>query len=272
MDKNKLLELRIIEEIDTWNIQLRYGNRSPDKYPERAKYSLYGLGIETAKRIYTKAKEIQKENEGQNRNYSDNIDYSNFSFKEATKKFKKEYILSQLKKHNNVPHEAAEASGVTNDAFRHYMMASKIRVREMRKSLPKTDNPAKPEEIFNPVEIAEQVIDSYNDTFKGRLNTLVAYNKQMIANKISEVVDEIIQNQDPDSKTGLYLQDDYTGLNYEDAKSQFRKDYLKHMINKHYCKNLKPVAKAIGIPYSSMPITLKRAGIKNFKDALKKKV
>lgn len=260
---NVELEQIIMKEIDTWDIQLR-NNSSSIKSSQKAKFSLYELGIEAAKKIYAESKTIQK------KKYLEKVDYSNFSFKEAIGEFRREYLLSQLKRHNNVPQEAAKASDVTCDAFRHYMMASKIKVREIRESLSKTD---KPGNKFNPVKIAEKVIDSYSGVFTGRLKTLVSKNKKLIANRISDVVGDIIQydnlDSNPDPSLGLYLQDDYVELNFEDAVSKFRKDYLKHMVNKHYCKNLRPLAEAIGVNYGAVRVTLTREGIR-IKDVLSK--
>jgi len=257
--ENKL-ERRIINEIDTWKISFR-----DQKDPKKAKSLLYGIGIEAAKRIYTKAEKVQKIE------FSETIDFSKLSFKKATREFIRGYLLLQLKGNNNDLKKAADASGIKLDSFKYHMKISEIRIREIKKSFYKTNN------TFNSFEVVEQVKDSYYGHFKASLNTLVAYNTQVIANtqliasRISEVVGDIIQDSNPNSGPGLYFKDDYKKLNFKDAKSEFKKNYLIHMINKHNCKNLRPVAEAIGVNYKTAGMALDREGI-NLKDILSEQV
>lgn len=257
--ENKL-ERRIIDEIDTWKISFR-----DQKDPKKAKSLLYGIGIEAAKRIYTKAEMVQKIE------FSDNIDFSKFSLKEATREFIRGYLLLQLKTNNHIPEKAADASGMTFDGFKYHMKISEIRIREIKKSFYKTNN------TFSPVEVVELVINSYYGCFRDSLHTLVAYNTQLIADtqliasRISDVVGDIIQDSNPNSESGLYFKDDYKKLNFNDAKNEFKKDYLIHLINKHYCNDLRPVVEAIGVNYSLAGVTLNREGIK-LKDILSEQV
>ena len=250
------LEKIIMKEIDTWNINLR-NNSSSIKPTQKVKFLLYGLAIEAATRIYAETKNDQK------KKHPEGVDYSNLSFKEATNEFVREYLLSQLERHNNVPQKAAEASAITCDSFRYHMVASKISVREIRESLSKTD---KSEEPFDSMEIIGDLIDSYNVNSKGRIKTFISRNKQKIANRLSEVITDAIDSSyldfKPGPSPGLYFQDDYIELNFKTANRKFKKDYLEHMINKHYCKNLRPVAEAIGINYGAIRVTLTRAGVK----------
>ena len=254
MNMKQELEQVIIDEIDTWDIKLR-NNSSSINPTQEVKLLLYGLAIEAARRIYAETKDDQK------KKHSEGVDYSNLSFKGATNEFMGEYLLSQLERHNNVPEKAAKASAITCDSFRYHMVKSKISVREIRESLSKTYKPEKP---FDSMEVIEDLIDDYTVNSKSRTKTFLLYNKKKIANRISEVITDAIHDSHMDSEpsSGLYFQDDYIELDFEDARSKFRKDYLEHMIKKHYSKNIKPVAKAMGLTYSSARAALTREGVK----------
>jgi len=249
MHHNQDLELAVIKEINTWEIQMI------DKDHLNITQSLlYDFGIRVARELYTEAQNILYAQETLT-----GIDFITLSFREATKEFTREYLSSQLKRNNLNSLNTAKASGLTYNKFRYQLTKFGISIKKIKKSSQEINYEPTLSNTFNPVKTVDEIINSYKRFNKKCLNSLVSYNKKEVANKLLEIVknhnsdfnqnfnyNEFNQNH----IDGLYFQNDYLDLNLKDANKKFKKDYFRHITKKHYNLNLKLETEAQSAKYN----------------------
>ena len=253
MHHNQDLELAVIKEINTWKIQMI------DKdYLNIVQSLLYDFGIRVARELYTEIQKIPYVED-----ILTGIDFITLSFREATKEFTREYLSSQLKKNNFNSLNTAKASGLTYNNFKYQLTKFEISIKKIKKSSQEINYEPTLSNIFNPVKTVDEVINSYKRFHKECLNSFISSNKKKVANKLLEIAknhtSDFNQNFDYNEFNqnhidGLYFQNDYLDLNLKDANKKFKKDYFRHITEKHYNLNLKLETEAQSAKYNQAEI------------------
>jgi hypothetical protein len=236
----KDLESKVVNEIDSWDIIMKH-NGNPVKYSDKLNCLLYGPGIDAVRKICDSYKSSK----------TPQTDFSQLNYGDAKEEFLKQYILYHLEKNDFNTQETAKAIGTTYGNLRQHMMKKGIKARELKKSQEReTPKP------FNPVAIAEDTFNEYEGLFSPQmLNTFLKRKKKILADRLSKVALEIVQ----EPSEGFYA-DRYLELPFSMGPEKFRKDYIDFMINTY--KNGPAIAEAMGMTYGSFRGLLHEEGIK----------
>lgn len=230
------LEIRVREEIDSWEVSVIAPNRNPANYSDLVKPILYGIGIGVTA---TLCKDLSS-------SLPDNvpIDLLDYDIDIAVTEFKKSYLLANLERHGYSSTETGLAIGLSevrknagvslanilNRLFK--STASKMKVNpqlreQARKRLTYARDGVIAERRHALVEEAIEEIEKYIPLInpKTLLKRIIAGNVKKMAERFVALAEEEVTSRDSGNK--------FFDLPYHEAVNEFKRWYLAEQVKRH---------------------------------------
>jgi hypothetical protein len=216
-----MLESRIREEIDSWDISIEKANGNQVQYLDLVKPLLYGMGIGVTEKIRDELETTKTSH----KNYWD-MDYQS-----ALEEFRKDYIIWHLAqndfsaKRTAVAIELANSAEVGRTSLAHILQCYNITATDVKKE---------PEKYLG--QLTQSTFEQDNDTLVAHakkeisryascinpilLKRLISRNSLYMAERFVEIAKQTVTGEVPESMP-LFA------FNYQDALEKFTVVYLK---------------------------------------------